>query len=116
MKIAYAFRRSVYYPYKGDPRGLPGREVRARLFPMISDIGFDGVELGVDMVGGADATESSVVELRRELEDYGAPCVSVRGGGGMTNPTGGKIGGTPNYMSPEQAGADEWESIREWTY
>ena len=87
MKIAYAFRRSVYYPYKGDPRGLPGREVRARLFPMISDIGFDGVELGVDMVGGADATESSVVELRRELEDYGAPCVSVRGGGGMTNPS-----------------------------
>ena len=86
MNIAYAFRRSVYYPYKGDPRGLPGRDVRARLFPMISEIGFDGVELGVDMVGGEDAVESKVLELRGELENYGIPCVSVRGGGGMTNP------------------------------
>ena len=27
---------------------------------------------------------------------------------GLTNPTDGSIGGTANYMSPEQAGADEW--------
>ena len=86
MKIAYAFRRSIYYPYGGNPRGLPEREVRARLFGKIREIGFEAVELGVDMVGGADAAEGPVAELRRELEDYGAPCVAVRGGGGVSQP------------------------------
>ncbi len=86
MKIAYAFRRSVYYPYMGNPRGLPGRQVRERLFARVREIGFDGVELGVDMMGGADAEESAVKELRRELEGYGTPCVVVRGGGGVAQP------------------------------
>ena len=87
MKIAYAFRRSVYYPYRGNPRGLPEREVRARLFARVREIGFDGVELGVDMVGGTDASEGQATELRRELEGYGTPCVAVRGGGGVAQPS-----------------------------
>ena len=86
MKIAYAFRRSIYYPYGGNPRGLPDRDVRARLFAKIRETGFEAVELGVDMVGGPDATEGPVTELRRELEDYGTPCVAVRGGGGVSQP------------------------------
>ena len=86
MKIAYAFRRSIYYPYRGDPRGLPERDVRARLFPKIREIGFEVVELGVDMVGGAEAEEGPVTELRKELEDYGTPCAIVRGGGGVSQP------------------------------
>ena len=86
MKIAYAFRRSIYYPYMGNPRGLPDRDVRARLFGKIREIGFEAVELGVDMVGGPDAEEGPVTELRRELEDYGTPCVAVRGGGGVSQP------------------------------
>ena len=86
MKIAYAFRRSIYYPYRGNPRGLPERDVRARLFPKIREIGFEAVELGVDMVGGPDAAEGPVTDLRRELEDYGTPCVAVRGGGGVSQP------------------------------
>ena len=86
MKIAYAFRRSIYYPYRGDPRGLPERDVRARLFAKIREIGFETVELGVDMVGGADAEEGPVTELRKELEDYGTPCAIVRGGGGVWQP------------------------------
>ena len=79
MKIAYAFRRSIYYPYRGDPRGLPERDVRARLFAKIRETGFEAVELGVDMVGGPDAEEGPVTELRKELEDYGTPCAIVRG-------------------------------------
>lgn len=86
MKIAYAFRRSIYYPYGGNPRGLPERDVRARLFGKIREIGFEAVELGVDMVGGPDAEEGPATELRRELEDYGTPCVAVRGGGGVSQP------------------------------
>ena len=86
VKIAYAFRRSIYYPYRGNPRGLPERDVRARLFGKIREIGFEAVELGVDMVGGQDAAEGPVTDLRRELEDYGTPCVAVRGGGGVSQP------------------------------
>ena len=86
MKIAYAFRRSIYYPYGGNSRALPERDVRARLFGKIQEIGFEAVELGVDMVGGPDAEEGPVTELRRELEDYGTPCVAVRGGGGVSQP------------------------------
>ena len=86
MRIAYAFRRSIYYPYGGNPRGLPERDVRARLFGKIRETGFEAVELGVDMVGGPDAGEGPVTDLRRELEDYGTPCVAVRGGGGVSQP------------------------------
>ena len=86
MKIAYAFRRSIFYPYMGDSRGLPERPVRARLFAQVRDIGFDGIELGVDMLGGLSATESQVREIREELAGYGTPCVVLRGGGGVTNP------------------------------
>jgi len=75
MKIAYAFRRSIFYPYKGNSRALPDRAVRAKLFPRVQKIGFDGIELGADMLGGASATESQVREIRAELESYGAPCV-----------------------------------------
>ena len=73
MKIAYAFRRSIYYPYRGNPRGLPDRDVRARLFAKIRETGFEAVELGVDMVGGPDAAEGPVTELRRELEGLRHP-------------------------------------------
>jgi sugar phosphate isomerase/epimerase len=86
MKIAYAFRRSIFYPYMGDSRGLPERPVRERLFAQVRHIGFDGIELGVDMLGGVSATESQVREIREELEGYGTPCVVLRGGGGATNP------------------------------
>ncbi len=86
MKIAYAFRRSIFYPYKGDSRGLPDRAVRARLFAEVRDIGFDGIELGVDMFGGESATESHVRDVREELEGYGTPCVVLRGGGGAADP------------------------------
>jgi len=86
VKIAYAFRRSIYYPYKGDSRALPDRAVRARLFAHVQEIGFDGIELGVDMLGGATAAEGHVREMRAELESYGAPCVVLRGGGGATDP------------------------------
>ena len=45
MKIAYAFRRSVFYPYKEDALGLPGGAARARFLGKVREIGFDGVEL-----------------------------------------------------------------------
>ena len=86
MKIAYAFRRSTFYPYNGDPRALPEAPARGRFLRRVKEIGFDGIELGTDALGGADAVESRVTDLRKELEDNGVPCVAVRVGGGFHDP------------------------------
>lgn len=86
MKIAYAFRRANFFPYVGDAWNLPGREVRATWLPKVHDLGFDGIEIANNTVGGPGASLEQVRELRKELEDNGAPCVCVRGGGGLANP------------------------------
>lgn len=87
MKIAYAFRSAVSYPDLGtESRRLPEGKGRARFLKHINRIGFDGLELGLESIGGMDATKESVTELREELEDYGTPCVAVRGGGGFHSP------------------------------
>ena len=86
MKIAYAIRRSIFYPYNGDSRRLPGGPSRSRYLRVVSDIGFDGIELSLDGVGGLEATEAGVRELREELEQSGTPCVAIRGGGALCIP------------------------------
>ncbi len=87
MKIAYAFRRAVSYPDAGgDSLELPKGEARSRFLKYISRVGFDGLELGLESVGGMEATRQRADELRRELEDHGVPCVAVRGGGGYHDP------------------------------
>src|SRR4051794_16416718 len=85
MKIAYAFRRSILFPYVGDDWNLPGREVRARWLKQVREMGFDGIEIANNTVGGPDAPDSAVRTLRDELDGSGVPCVCVRGGGGLNN-------------------------------
>lgn len=104
MKIAYAFRRSTYYPFESgaawelpDERALSGYLGKAR------DIGFDGVELGIDNFafkstasGSIDASSASngglavdagrVAAMRKRLEGEGMPCVAVRAGGALCYP------------------------------
>ena len=52
----------------------------------MKEIGFDGIELGVDNFGGPDASEAEVRGLARELDEEGTPCVAVRAGGGLCQP------------------------------
>lgn len=82
MKIAYAFRRSNFYPFTSDERALPPLPYRSEWLKRVQPIGFDGLELSVDSFGGDDATQPQVRELQQELMDAGLPCVVVRGGGG----------------------------------
>jgi sugar phosphate isomerase/epimerase len=86
MKISYAFRRSVFYPYQ-DSRGpgneLPPPDVRRAYLQQVRKAGFEGIEVGVASARGGEA---AVKELRRELEGEGVPCAAVRGGGGFANP------------------------------
>lgn len=86
MKIAYAFRRSAFYPYVGDNWNLPGREARKAWLQKVREMGFDGIEIASNAVGGPNATPDQIRDLQKELEDHGVPCVCVRGGGGLANP------------------------------
>jgi sugar phosphate isomerase/epimerase len=87
VKIAYALRRSNLFPYVGDPWNLPGREARVAWYKKVRDLGFDGIEIANNSVGGPAAVEDAIRELRRELEDNSVPCVCVRGGGGLHIPS-----------------------------
>ena len=82
MKFAYAFRRSAFYPFYADEAWiLPTRKTRGEYLRKVKDIGFDGIELGVDNFGGQEAAKDQVLELKRELDDAGTPCVAIRAGG-----------------------------------
>ena len=102
MKIAYAFRRSTYYPFESgaawelpDERALSGYLGKAR------EIGFDGVELGIDNFvsdasgsarasgasnGGLAVDAGRVAEMRKRLDGEEMPCVAVRAGGALRYP------------------------------
>jgi sugar phosphate isomerase/epimerase len=85
VKVAYAFRRAMYYPYDGPPFVFPPKEARPGWLRQIAALGFDGIEVGLDAVG-SEGTEQRARELRRELADAGVPCVAVRGGGSLAHP------------------------------
>jgi sugar phosphate isomerase/epimerase len=89
MKIAYAFRRSTVYPFVNNGYGawiLPNEPALGSFFKKIREVGYDGIELGYEVFGGDDATESSVKELKKVLDDGGAPCVAIRAGGVLSTP------------------------------
>ncbi len=89
MKIAYAMRRSVFYPYRYEhlfPVFLPPEEIRASYLKKVRSMGFDGIELGIPEAAGADVSEKAARNLAQELRDAGVPCVVIRGGGGMHSP------------------------------
>lgn len=85
MKIAYAFRRTAFYPYDGQTGWeVPPREVRAAYLDKVRAIGFEGIEIGLGQGVGTD--EAAIRELRAELDGAGVPCAAVRGGGGFLRP------------------------------
>ena len=87
MKIAYAFRRSTYYPFEaGAAWALPDERALPDYLGKVRDIGFDGIELGLDSFGGIDAKKSDVKELKQRLDDEGTPCVAIRAGGALCYP------------------------------
>ena len=88
MRIAYAFRRGTFYPASAERYGaiVPKGPSRDRYLRKVREIGFDGIELGVDMLGAMGAANGEVSELRRELDDAGTPCVALRAGGALHQP------------------------------
>ena len=55
MKIAYAFRRTAFYPYQGGTGWeIPPPEVRGQYLRKVREIGFEGIEIGLDQGVGRD--------------------------------------------------------------
>lgn len=88
MKLAYAFRRNIFHPFTGGSSRaqLPERNALGRYLRMVKDMGFDGLELGMDSWAMSDIDELVVSQTRNVLEDAGLTCVAVRAGGGFDNP------------------------------
>ena len=87
MKIAYAFRRTTYYPFEADAAwALPDERALPDYLGKVRDIGFDGIELGLDSFGGVDAEKGQVKDLKKRLDDEGTPCVAIRAGGALCYP------------------------------
>ena len=88
MRLCYAFRRGTFHPFAaGESWSIPEGETRARYLRHVKDIGFDGIELGFDSFGGLEATEKQSTELQGLLRDAGLPCVAIRAGGGLCQPS-----------------------------
>ena len=88
MRLCYAFRRATFHPFNGGLRwGIPDGEARTRYLKQVKKIGFDGIELGFDSFGGLEATEKQSKELQNVLRDAGLPCVAIRAGGGLCQPS-----------------------------
>lgn len=84
MKVIYAVRRSVFHPYQEDIFGvLPPKELRGAFLKKVQQMGFEGIELGIDSFQGSEANWK---ELAKELSDAGVPCLVVRAGGGFAHP------------------------------
>ena len=88
MKLIYGIRSSMYYPFRGGEAGrcLPPPGLRKAYLDRIKDMGCDGLELGVDALGGLDVGKNEIQDLRKELEDAGLPCLAMRTKGGLHEP------------------------------
>jgi len=85
VKLAYAFRRTAFYPYTGGTGWeLPPPEVRDRYLRAVRGMGFEGLEIGYGQGVGTD--EGSIRALGAELAAAGVPCAAVRAGGGFLRP------------------------------
>ena len=85
MKLAYAYRKSTFYPHRGQNRMLPPPNLREAYLSKVRSLGFEGFDLSLESLGGIDASARAVKRLRRELEELGLPCVAFRCKGSVSD-------------------------------
>ena len=86
MEFIYAYRRSVFYPQRGEGLVVPSGDLRRKYVAKVKSLGFEGIELGLDALGTAADSDEATADLLRDLEDEGLPCVALRGGGNLVDP------------------------------
>ncbi len=86
MEFIYAYRRSVFYPQRGEGLVVPSGDLRRKYFAKVKSLGFEGIELGLDALGDAADSDEATADLLHDLEEEGLPCVALRGGGSLVDP------------------------------
>ena len=89
MKFTYAYRRSQFYPQRGEGLRVPSGDLRRKYFAKVKSLGFEGIELGLDGLSGDAASDEALADLLHDLEEEGLPCVALRGGGSLVAPRAG---------------------------
>ena len=86
MKMAYAFRKSSYYPWVGlGFAGVPDGSARGPWLDHVQRIGFEAIELSAPDLEGLDGSPGAADELRAELDRRGLGRLA-RVGAGFANP------------------------------
>ena len=90
MRFCYGFRHFGLYPQSLSPWDRHPEDFTDRFLAKVAGMGFDGVEMGCEVLERTGGTEKDVTEFGRRLADAGAPIVSIRAGGSFSDPRWGK--------------------------
>ena len=86
MKYCYAFRRFSDYPYLGNAFDMDPERITSKFLGRVKDMGFDGIELGIECLEKINGGEKGIKEFAKKLEDHGTPLLALRSGGLMIDP------------------------------
>lgn len=90
MKYCYAFRRFSDYPYLGNAFDMDPTKLTEKFLKRVKNIGFDGIELGMECLDRVDGGEKGLKEFGEKLSSLGAPVLAIRAGGLMIDPATGE--------------------------
>ena len=70
MKYSYAFRIFSEYPYLGNAFDMDPEKITTKFLKRVKDMGFDGIELGMECLEKIDGGEKGVKEsVMKKSED-----------------------------------------------
>jgi sugar phosphate isomerase/epimerase len=85
MRFCYAHRRLALYPEHRDPWSLAPEDYSAGFLQKVKTMGFDALEVGVEVLERTGGSEHEVKAFSRRLGDAGVPIGCVRSGGTLTD-------------------------------
>ena len=85
MRFCYAHRRATLYPTSFDSWNLAPDDYTAAFLRTAKDIGFDAIEVGVEVLERTGGSERQVKAFGRRLREAGMPIGCVRAGGALTD-------------------------------
>jgi sugar phosphate isomerase/epimerase len=81
MRFCYAFRRFSDFPYLGIATDLDPTKLTDKFLKRVNNMGFDGIELGMECLERVEGREKGLKEFEKRLSDFGTPVLAIRSGG-----------------------------------
>ena len=85
MRFCYAHRRFTLHPQRANYSDLQPDDYTDSFLKMVKRIGFDALEVGVEVLDRAGGTESTVRDFSKRIESYGLQIGSIRSGGSIAD-------------------------------